>query len=321
MAMAMATACTTTLPPIRASATGVARLCGHRLRHLQLGRRLAATRRWRAPGPTRARLPDHAHGGVLPRDTPVRQLDTERLYGREAIAAYVDGIDGRLMRSMKSLLARRCSTRAPTSALAVRCVTAMSSPATCGSSSRWRRAKPARRSRAWYWAGRCSSSTTTASGTRARRPPWRARHMPWVLPRSTSSTNRSPPRSTMRAGPIESIVLVADIGGGTSDFSLVRVGPARRGRAERRDDILGQPRRAPRRHRLRPPGGTGKHPAPARLQVAAAAATGRIGARGAPRRVFRPRHLAPHQYRLCPGPVDSTARTKDLYAEPKHHAS
>jgi hypothetical chaperone protein len=36
----------------------------------------------------------------------------------------------------------------------------------------------------------------------------------------------------------EQLVLVADIGGGTSDFSLVRVGPSRRGRAERRDDIL-----------------------------------------------------------------------------------
>jgi hypothetical chaperone protein len=34
-------------------------------------------------------------------------------------------------------------------------------------------------------------------------------------------------------------VLVADIGGGTSDFSLVRVGPARRQRVERKDDILG----------------------------------------------------------------------------------
>ena len=41
----------------------------------------------------------------------------------------------------------------------------------------------------------------------------------------------------------EQLVLVADIGGGTSDFSLVRVGPERakrgRGRAHRRDDILG----------------------------------------------------------------------------------
>src|SRR5690606_3659752 len=30
--------------------------------------------------------------------------DPERLYGRAAIAAYVEGIDGRLMRSMKSIL-------------------------------------------------------------------------------------------------------------------------------------------------------------------------------------------------------------------------
>ncbi|HWH74582.1 MAG TPA: Hsp70 family protein [Methylibium sp.] len=36
----------------------------------------------------------------------------------------------------------------------------------------------------------------------------------------------------------EECVLVADIGGGTSDFSLVRVGPQRRGRLDRKDDIL-----------------------------------------------------------------------------------
>jgi hypothetical chaperone protein len=36
----------------------------------------------------------------------------------------------------------------------------------------------------------------------------------------------------------EEAVLVADIGGGTSDFSLVRVGPSRRGRLDRKDDIL-----------------------------------------------------------------------------------
>lgn len=36
----------------------------------------------------------------------------------------------------------------------------------------------------------------------------------------------------------ESLVLVADIGGGTSDFSVVRVGPQRAGRVDRRDDIL-----------------------------------------------------------------------------------
>ena len=36
----------------------------------------------------------------------------------------------------------------------------------------------------------------------------------------------------------ERIVLVADIGGGTSDFSIVRVGPDRMKRLDRRDDIL-----------------------------------------------------------------------------------
>jgi hypothetical chaperone protein len=36
----------------------------------------------------------------------------------------------------------------------------------------------------------------------------------------------------------EELVLIADIGGGTSDFSVIRVGPQRRGRAERGDDVL-----------------------------------------------------------------------------------
>lgn len=36
----------------------------------------------------------------------------------------------------------------------------------------------------------------------------------------------------------EELVLIADIGGGTSDFSLVRLSPERAARAERRDDIL-----------------------------------------------------------------------------------
>lgn len=36
----------------------------------------------------------------------------------------------------------------------------------------------------------------------------------------------------------EELVLIADIGGGTSDFSLVRLGPARAARPDRRDDIL-----------------------------------------------------------------------------------
>jgi len=36
----------------------------------------------------------------------------------------------------------------------------------------------------------------------------------------------------------EELVLIADIGGGTSDFSIVRVGPQHRGRADRSQDVL-----------------------------------------------------------------------------------
>lgn len=36
----------------------------------------------------------------------------------------------------------------------------------------------------------------------------------------------------------EEVVLVADIGGGTSDFTVIRIGPGRHARAERKDDIL-----------------------------------------------------------------------------------
>lgn len=37
----------------------------------------------------------------------------------------------------------------------------------------------------------------------------------------------------------EELVLIADIGGGTSDFSLIRLGPERATREDRRDDLLG----------------------------------------------------------------------------------
>jgi hypothetical chaperone protein len=45
-------------------------------------------------------------------------------------------------------------------------------------------------------------------------------------------------QQAIREGKGEQIVLVADIGGGTSDFSVVRVGPERVKRLARRDDIL-----------------------------------------------------------------------------------
>ena len=82
-------------------------------------------------------------------------------------------------------------------------------------------------------AGRSTSSTTTPGATPRRRRALEAPRAQRRLSRGrASSTSRSPPRSTTsRRSTREQIVLVADIGGGTSDFSLVRVGPRARGRA------------------------------------------------------------------------------------------
>ena len=55
-----------------------------------------------------------------------RATTPPRAFGRAALAAYVDGFDGRLMRSMKSILGRR-----PQWAVAAASSTAMWWPAAC----------------------------------------------------------------------------------------------------------------------------------------------------------------------------------------------
>ena len=95
-----------------------------------------------------------------------------------------------------------------------------------------------RRSRTPCSDGRCSSSTTTRRATRPRRrcSPRRARHRVRGddVPVRADRRGVRPERTVDR----EQIVLVADIGGGTSDFSVVCVGPQRARRLERKDDIL-----------------------------------------------------------------------------------
>ena len=162
-----------------------------------------------------------------------------RLYGRAALAAYVDGLDGRLMRSMKSILGSSLAEQG--------------TDVGGGRSVRY----------ADVIAGYLRHLKTvaeTAAGTTLQRV---------VLGRPVRFVDDDDERdaraqSTLEAAaravgfrdvsfqfePIaaalhhqqgladERLVLVADIGGGTSDFSLVRVGPGRRGRARRDDDIL-----------------------------------------------------------------------------------
>ena len=176
-------------------------------------------------------------------DTPPQQLEADRLYGRAAIAAYVEGIDGRLMRSMKSILGsslldqgtdigggrsvryrdvvagylRQLKTRAE--AEAGHAVTR----AVLGRPVFFVDDDPAR-----------DAQAQAALEFAARQAGFEELHFQYEPIAAALDYE-----STVQQ---ECLVLVADIGGGTSDFSLVRVGPERarhsRAGAERRDDIL-----------------------------------------------------------------------------------
>ena len=173
-------------------------------------------------------------------DTPPQQLEAERLYGRAAVAAYVEGIDGRLMRSMKSILGsslldqgtdigagRSVRYRDVVTGYLRRLKTVAEadmgqalSRVVLGRPVFFVDDDPAR-----------DAQAQTALETAARQVGFADVQFQYE-PIAAALDHESQIQR-------EQLVLVSDIGGGTSDFSLVRVGPARRGRAERRDDILG----------------------------------------------------------------------------------
>jgi len=165
--------------------------------------------------------------------------EPERLYGRAAIAAYVDGTEGRLMRSMKSILGSTLAQQA--------------TEVGGGHTVRYQDV-----------IGAYLRHLRACAGQSADQAPDRV-----VLGRPVFFVDDDPQRDAAAQSALEAaarevgfdevqfqyepiaaaldfetttereqLVLVADIGGGTSDFSLVRVGPARRHRLDRRDDIL-----------------------------------------------------------------------------------
>jgi hypothetical chaperone protein len=172
-------------------------------------------------------------------DTPAHQFEAERLYGRAAIAAYVEGADGRLMRSMKSILGSSLLDQ--------------STDIGAGRAVRYRDVVVG-------YLRHLKARAEREAGTAVSRA---------VLGRPVFFVDDDPERDAQAQAALEAaarsagftelqfqyepiaaaldyesgiareeLVLVADIGGGTSDFSLVRVGPERSNRAERRDDIL-----------------------------------------------------------------------------------
>ncbi len=163
----------------------------------------------------------------------------QRHYGRAAVAAYVEGIEGRLMRSMKSILGSTLAEQATDvgGGHSVRYLDVVSGYL--------RHLKSLAEAEAGV------ALTQVVLG----RPvffvdddPERDAAAQAALTRAARAVGFSEIRFQFE--PIaaaldyeagidrEQLVLVADIGGGTSDFSLLRVGPARRGRLDRSDDIL-----------------------------------------------------------------------------------
>ena len=165
--------------------------------------------------------------------------EPERLYGRAAVAAYVEGIDGRLMRSMKSILGSPLVEQSTDvgGGRGVRYIDIIAG-----------------------YLRHLKRQAEAAAGAPLTRV---------VLGRPVFFVDGEPDRDAQAQAALaaaarqigfaevhfqyepiaaaldhesnidhEQLVLVADIGGGTSDFSLVRVGPQRRGRVDRRGDIL-----------------------------------------------------------------------------------
>ena len=166
--------------------------------------------------------------------------EPQRHYGRAAVAAYVEGIEGRLMRSMKSILGSTLATQA-TDVGGGRSVRYLDVVAGYLRHLKTLAERQAGQALSRVVLGRPvffvdddaeRDAAAQAALTQAAREigfeeiSFQYEPIAAALDYETTVDR-------------EQIVLVADIGGGTSDFSLVRVGPQQRQRIDRRADILG----------------------------------------------------------------------------------
>jgi hypothetical chaperone protein len=176
---------------------------------------------------------------TLPTSVFFNTDEDTREFGRAALAAYIDGFDGRLMRSMKSILgsplAENSTDLGDGSAIKYTEVIAI------------------------FVDHLKRSAEKSAGGPINRAVLGRPVFFVDDDPRADQMAQQQLEAAARSAGlreihfqyePIaaafdyeshltqEGLVLVADIGGGTSDFSLVRVGPERMKRVERKDDVL-----------------------------------------------------------------------------------
>jgi hypothetical chaperone protein len=162
-----------------------------------------------------------------------------RAFGRAAVAAYVEGLDGRLMRSMKSVLGSNLIEQSTDvgGGRGVKFIDVIA-----GYLRHLKRLAEARAGRSLDQVviGRPvffvdddpvrDARAQAALETAARAVGYTDVRFQYEPIAAAFDFERGVAR--------EQTVLVADIGGGTSDFSVVRVGPQRMHRPDRRDDIL-----------------------------------------------------------------------------------
>ena len=165
--------------------------------------------------------------------------EPQRSYGRAAVAAYVEGIEGRLMRSMKSILGSTLATQATDvgGGRSVRYLDVVGGYL--------RHLKSMAETEAGHALDRVVlgrpvffvDDDTERDAAAQAALEQAAREVGF----SDIAFQFEPIAAALDYETMvdrERMVLVADIGGGTSDFSLVRVGPQRRQRLDRKDDIL-----------------------------------------------------------------------------------
>ena len=165
--------------------------------------------------------------------------DESRCFGREAVAAYVDGFDGRLMRSIKSILGSDLMDQATEigHGISIKYIDVVIGYL--------RRLKSVAERQHGHGLERAIIGRPVffVDGDTARdgKAQDALRTAGRAVGFSDIAFQYEPIAAELdyEAGvDTEQLVLVADIGGGTSDFSLVRVGPRRHGLLDRKDDIL-----------------------------------------------------------------------------------
>ncbi|WP_119154496.1 Hsp70 family protein [Caldimonas tepidiphila] len=177
-------------------------------------------------------------------ETPVPAgAEPPRAFGRAAIRAYVEGHEGRLMRSMKSLLGSSLIEQVTDvgGGRAVKYLDVITGYLrhlkACGEAAGGRALTQVVLGRPVFFVDEDAQRDRAAQD--ALEAAARAVGFEQVaFQYEPIAAALDYERLAAAEGIAEQRVLVADIGGGTSDFSVVRVGAARAARVERREDIL-----------------------------------------------------------------------------------